>query len=203
MKKFYFLNWIKLTVLPPIGAWLIRLLGRTMRIRTEGADRVDACYRQGKGIIITFWHGRQLMMPLAYRGTEAHILISQHQDGELIHRIVSRFEFRSVRGSTTRGGQRALQRLIQLGRSGVDLVVTPDGPKGPPHVVQSGVVYLAKTTGLPIVPLTFACSKKKSCRVGTISYSPILSALASSCGVNRLESIMMPLKRTWKRSAVS
>ncbi|MGH7235360.1 MAG: lysophospholipid acyltransferase family protein [Nitrospiraceae bacterium] len=153
---------LKQTLLPPIGAWLIRLLGKAVRIRTEGAETVDELYRQGRRMIITFWHGRQLMMPLTYRGAEAHILISQHRDGELIHRIVTRFGFRSVRGSTTRGGAAALRQLIELGQSGVDLVVTPDGPKGPRQVVQIGVIHLAKATGLPIVPLTFSCSKKKS-----------------------------------------
>ena len=155
-------TWLKQTLLPPIGAWLIRLLGKAVRIRTEGAETVDELYRQGRRMIIAFWHGRQLMMPLTYRGAQAHILISQHRDGELIHRIVSRFGFRSVRGSTTRGGAAALRQLIELGRSGVDLVVTPDGPKGPRQVVQIGVIHLAKATGLPIVPLTFSCSKKKS-----------------------------------------
>ena len=155
-------TWLKQTLVPPIGAWLIRFLGKAVHIRTEGAETVDELYRQGRRLIITFWHGRQLMMPLAYRGAEAHILISQHRDGELIHRIVTRFGFRSVRGSTTRGGAAALRQLIELGHSGVDLVVTPDGPKGPRQVVQIGVIHLAKATGLPIVPLTFSCSKKKS-----------------------------------------
>jgi lysophospholipid acyltransferase (LPLAT)-like uncharacterized protein len=109
------------------------------------------------------------MMPLAYRGQEAHILISRHRDGELIQRIVARFGFQAIRGSSTRGGALALRQLIRLGRSGVDLVVTPDGPKGPRQVVQPGVIQLARATGLPIVPLTFSCSKKKSLGAGIAS----------------------------------
>ena len=66
----------------------------------------------------------------------------------------------AVRGSSTRGGALALRELIRLGRSGADLVVTPDGPKGPRQVAKLGVVQLAKATGLPIVPLAFSCSKK-------------------------------------------
>jgi lysophospholipid acyltransferase (LPLAT)-like uncharacterized protein len=163
------LNWLKLTLLPPVGAGLIRLLGRTMHLETEGGERVDALYRAGHRLIIAFWHGRQLMMPLAYRGTGAYILISQHRDGELIHRIVSRWGFRSVRGSTTRGGVAALRALIRAGQAGADVVITPDGPRGPRQVVQPGVVQLAQITGLPIVPLTFSCSKKKSWRAGIAS----------------------------------
>ena len=197
------LNWLKLNVLPPIGAVLVWMLGRSLRVRTEGSEQVDALYRQGQHIIIAFWHGQQLMMAPAYRGTGAHILISQHRDGELIHRIVSRFGFRSVRGSTTRGGAAALRQLIRLGRSGEDLIVTPDGPKGPRQVVQIGVVQLAKTTGLPIVPLTFSCSKKNSSRAGIGSSSRIHLAVACFAGERRSGFRVMRPRRRWKPSGVS
>ena len=167
------LNWIKLSVAPPLAAHLIRLLGHTMRLSTVGGEAVDELYRQGRQIIIAFWHGRQLMMPLAYRGQQASILISQHRDGEIIARIMGYFGFQSIRGSSTRGGLRATRQLLKAGRNGGDLVVTPDGPKGPACTVQSGVIYLAKATGLPIIPLTFACSKKKSLRVGIVFRFPI------------------------------
>ncbi len=169
MAKSPFINWLKVTLVPPLGTLIIRMLGRTLRLETRGADLVDEVYRQGKRMIIAFWHGRQLMMPLAYRGSEAHILISQHRDGELIARIVQAFGLRAVRGSTTRGRTAALRQLIRLGHSGVDLAITPDGPKGPRQVAQIGVVQLAKVTGLPIVPLTFSCTKKKSSAAGIAS----------------------------------
>src|SRR5262249_38968821 len=153
---------LKLVLIPPVGAFLIRLFGRLLRIESVGHDYVEQRSREDRAIIIAFWHGRQLMMPLAYRGKEAHILISRHRDGELIQRIVARFGFHAVRGSSTRGGSTALRSMIRLGRAGKDLVVTPDGPKGPRQVVQMGVIHLARATGLPIVPLAFGCSKKKS-----------------------------------------
>jgi len=159
-------KWVKLSVLPPIGAAVIRGLGRSMHIETKGQESVDTLYREGKRVIIAFWHARQLMMPLTYRGTQAYILISQHQDGEIIARIVERFGLKAVRGSSTRGGVEALRELIRLGRSGVDLVVTPDGPKGPAQVVKMGVIQLARASGLPIVPLAFGCSKKNTLRAG-------------------------------------
>ena len=111
------------------------------------------------------------MMPLTYRGTAGtYVLISQHQDGEIIARIVERFGHKAVRGSSTRGGVEALRELIRLGRSGVDLVVTPDGPKGPAQVAKMGVIQLAKASGLPIVPLAFGCSKKNTLRAGIASW---------------------------------
>ena len=154
-------RWLKLSVLPPVGAWGIRCLGRSMRIESKGHEVADDLYREGQRAIFAFWHARQLLMPFAYRGERAYVLISQHQDGEIIARIVERFGFLAVRGSSTRGGVEALRELIRLGRSGLDLVVTPDGPKGPAQVAKIGVIQLARATGLPIVPITAACSKKK------------------------------------------
>ncbi len=159
-------NWLKLTVGPPVGAAVIRGLAASIRLERRGAEVMEDYYRRGTSMIFAFWHSRQLMMPLAYRGREIYVLISRHRDGEIIARIIARFGFRSVRGSTTRGGVRALRELIRVGRSGVDLCVTPDGPKGPAQVAQAGVVELAKATGLPIVPVTFSCSKKNFAPVG-------------------------------------
>ena len=159
-------NWMKEFLLPPVAAGAIRLFGKSMRLFTVGESTVDDLYRQGQRIIIAFWHGRQVMMPLAYRGERASILISQHRDGELIARIMKSFGFGAIRGSTTRGGMRAIRQLIREGQNGGDLVLTPDGPKGPACRVQQGVLYVAKITGFPIVPLTFASSKKKSFQAG-------------------------------------
>jgi lysophospholipid acyltransferase (LPLAT)-like uncharacterized protein len=197
------LNWLMLNVLPLFGAGIIRLLGRTMRIRTEGADRVDALHQRGQPIILTFWHAQQLMIPLGYRGAGTHILISRHRDGEVIARIIARFGHRSVRGSSTRGGAWALRELIRLGRSGADLVVTPDGPKGPRQVAKIGVVQLARATGLPIVPLAFSCSKKNSSRAGIGSWSRIRSAVVCSTGANRSGCRVMRPSRSWKPSGAS
>jgi lysophospholipid acyltransferase (LPLAT)-like uncharacterized protein len=159
------MNRLKLSILSFLGAAMIRLIGKSMSLKSYGFEPVDQLYQEGRHIILAFWHGQQLMIPLGYPGP-AQVLISRHRDGEIIYRIVKRFGFKAVRGSTTRGGQRALRQLIRLSRQGIDLVITPDGPKGPRHHVQPGVIALAKLTGMPIVPLAFACSKKKSFPVG-------------------------------------
>src|SRR3989442_10814562 len=98
-------DWLKLTKLPPLGYALIRVLGWTLRLRTLHAERVRAFWESGRGVIIAFWHGRQIMMPLCYGGSRLSILISEHRDGELIHRIVRWFGFDTIRGSTTRGAR--------------------------------------------------------------------------------------------------
>jgi lysophospholipid acyltransferase (LPLAT)-like uncharacterized protein len=196
-------TWLKLSVLPPIGAAVIRGLARSMCIETKGQESIDALYQTGKHVIIAFWHARQLMMPLTYRGAQAHILISQHLDGEIIARIVERFGFKAIRGSSTRGGVEALREMIRLGRSGVDLVVTPDGPKGPAQVAKMGVIQLARASGLPIVPLTFSCSKKNTLRAGISSWSRIRGPEVSICGGPPSGCREILMNRRWRRNAWS
>jgi len=192
-------TWVKLSLVPPVGASIIRGLTGSMRMESQGHEQVDALYREGRHIILAFWHAQQLMVPIGYRGTGANVLISQHQDGEIIARIISRFGHRAVRGSSTRGGALALRELIRLGRSGADLVVTPDGPKGPRQVAKLGVVQLAKATGLPIVPLAFSCSKKNSSRAGIGSWSPIHGPEDSISGAPPSGCRETPMNRRWKR----
>jgi lysophospholipid acyltransferase (LPLAT)-like uncharacterized protein len=194
-------NALKVAVVPPVGYHIIQLLRRTMSWRTEGGEHVSRIFAQGQRVILAFWHAQQLMMPLAIPGLKAHILISQHRDGELICRIVARFGLDAVRGSSTRGGAEAFRRLVRLGRSGGNLVLTPDGPKGPRQVAKVGVVQLARATGLPIVPMAFGCSKKNSSRAGTGSSCRIRSRRGSSSSGRLFRCRPMRLLTTWSACA--
>ena len=89
---------------------------------------------------------------------EMHILISEHRDGELITQVIKRLGFSVVRGSTTRGGARALREMsLRIDRG--HLCVTPDGPRGPRRSVHQGIAYLGSRTGLPIVGAGMAFKK--------------------------------------------
>lgn len=162
-----FLNALLIRIAPALGAALVRLIGLTMRIKKVNTVAYDSLVEKGQNAIIAFWHGRLLMMPYIYYGKGATILVSQHRDGELVARAVKGFGIRCVRGSTTRGGLEAMVALVREAKAGRDVVITPDGPKGPRYKAQMGVVQLAKITGLPILPVTFGASKKKLWAVGT------------------------------------
>ncbi len=199
MKHSPLVKWLKLSVLPPVGAALIRGVARTIRCETHGHEAVDALYREGRHAILAFWHAQQLMMLHGYRGAGTQMLISQHGDGEIIARIIARFGHQTVRGSSTRGGATALRSLIKLGRSGWDLGVTPDGPRGPRQVAKLGVIQLAKASGLPIVPMVFACSKKNSLRAGIATWSRTHSPEACSSMGSRSRSHMRRMPPCLKR----
>ena len=88
------------------------------------------------------------------------MLVSTHRDGELVARVLTRLGFGLVRGSSTRGGSRALREIHRLVREEVgDLAFTTDGPKGPAHEPKDGILYAASRTGLPIVPVGVAVDR--------------------------------------------
>jgi len=91
-------------------------------------------------------------------------LISKSKDGEYMARILKRFGFSFVRGSTTSGGFLSLRGLIKAARGGQSIAITPDGPRGPVFKVQPGAVYLAQKAGIPVIPCACALSKKKILR---------------------------------------
>ena len=180
-----------------VGTWIIKFLGWTNRLHFEGSQIVPQLHSQGHGIIFAVWHGQQLLMPIVFPENQPCVLVSQHQDGEIIYRIIKRFGGTGIRGSSSRGGGLAFRQLIRRGRSGGDLLVTPDGPKGPREVVKPGIIHLAKMTGLPIVPLVFACSKKKPSGVGIISYSPFPLEHANILGETPFGWSLMPMRLLW------
>ncbi|MFQ5720189.1 MAG: lysophospholipid acyltransferase family protein [Acidobacteriota bacterium] len=140
---------------------LIRLLRLSLRVRHIGREVLDDLDARGQNYILAFWHGRLLMMPYAYRRSKMNILISRHRDGEYIARTMGWFGHRSIRGSTTHGGSMALREVVRTLRQGLDVGITPDGPKGPRHRVQMGVIQAARLGGVPIVPVSFSASRGK------------------------------------------
>jgi len=144
---------------PLLASWVIRLMYRSLRVNYLNLDRPQSFWAKGEPVILAFWHDQLLLMVKGYHGPEARILISSSKDGELIARTMGFFGQGAVRGSSSRGGVSALREMVRLKREPYDLVVTPDGPKGPRHQVKPGVAQLAKLTGRPVIPMAFVCSR--------------------------------------------
>jgi lysophospholipid acyltransferase (LPLAT)-like uncharacterized protein len=138
------------------AAALIRAIAMTWR-----TERVDVHYhaearKLGANIIYAFWHGRLLPLLQAHRNESIHVLASRHRDGERLGQVIRHFGYGHVRGSSTRGGARAIRELAAVIAGGNDIGLTVDGPRGPIHVAKPGAVQVAKLTGAAIIPLTSA-----------------------------------------------
>jgi lysophospholipid acyltransferase (LPLAT)-like uncharacterized protein len=145
-----------------LGRGLIRALTASLRLREYRAPGLEACWRAKQPVIYTIWHGQILLMPYLYgRRLRLCALTSRSRDGEILARFVQGFGFTVVRGSSSRGGARALLMLARAVREeAADIVIVPDGPRGPRHVAQGGAVMLAKMIGVPMIPVAFAASAK-------------------------------------------
>jgi lysophospholipid acyltransferase (LPLAT)-like uncharacterized protein len=106
------------------------------------------------------WHGRLLLLPALYGRRGIHALTSRSRDGEIVARWIRRFGLVPVRGSSSRGGGEALRALTRVLRDGRDVVVVPDGPRGPREVLKPGVIVLARLSGAPIVPVAVGASRE-------------------------------------------
>lgn len=153
------LSRIALRIVPALAAGLMRFLWHSSRREILGADRVQPIWARGENVVIAFWHEHLGMMAPAYIGPQATVLISASRDGELIARTMTYFRIDAVRGSSRRGGRAAFRELLQLARRPVDLVITPDGPKGPRREAKDGIAELVRMTGRPFVPMCFVCSR--------------------------------------------
>lgn len=151
-------------LIPLVAALMIKTLHSTMRIRHVHPESTGAILEQNCPYVLAFWHGHLLMMVKARYPGPIVTMISKHRDGELIARTVGYFGAIAARGSTTRGGSTALREMIAAARQGRTLGITPDGPRGPRHEAQMGVVQVAQATGLPVIPAVFVAEKKKTLR---------------------------------------
>jgi len=143
----------------------IRFVYLTNRWTAEGGETPRRLCRSGNPFILAFWHGRLLMIPMAWqRLAPMHMLISAHRDGRLIADAVTYFGVRSIAGSTRRGGSAALRSMLRQLAAGDCVGITPDGPRGPAMTASVGIVNAARLARVPIVPIVFATSRRRVLR---------------------------------------
>jgi lysophospholipid acyltransferase (LPLAT)-like uncharacterized protein len=143
----------------PCAYWAIKILSWTIKFEEINPEIPRRFWEKGIPAIGAFWHGRLLMMPIIYQGKDLSFLVSPHRDGQVVGKALRRFGFRAILGSTTRKGFSGFKQMVRA--HGSDIAIVPDGPRGPCHRVQIGVIELAKLTGRAVVPLTFSASKRK------------------------------------------
>jgi len=145
-----------------LGAQYIRFVYATGRWDVVGSEWPVACWDRNEPFILAFWHGRILMMPYCWRPTvPINMLISQHRDGQIIARTVSHFGINTLVGSSSRGGATALRAMVKLLKSGQCVGITPDGPRGPRMRAAPGIAQVARLSGMPVIPCTFATRRHR------------------------------------------
>ena len=134
-----------------LGYPFLRALGSTWKWKVSGAEHVDAIHARGLHPIHSFWHGRIFPATIYFQRRGIVVITSENYDGEWIARIIQKFGYGTARGSTSRGGPKALLQLVREVKS-KGVAFTLDGPRGPAEIAQPGAVWLSKATGNPLLP---------------------------------------------------
>lgn len=140
----------------------IRALGKTLRLTETGREHVAAARATGRPILFVMWHNRLLYLGYLLARERLVIMASQSRDGDLVARVAHNRGIAAVRGSTSRGGALAARAMARAMRErGLAGAITPDGPRGPRHVLQPGSLLVARLAGALIVPVALGFSRKK------------------------------------------
>jgi lysophospholipid acyltransferase (LPLAT)-like uncharacterized protein len=146
-------------LVPAVLNPVLEFLYGTCTWQYTGREHLDRLRAVGAPHILAFWHGRILTSMMGLRDLGYKPLISENFDGEWIEAVSGHFGWGSVRGSSSRGGARALIQMKRQLLAGENMAFTPDGPRGPERQVQPGVIWLARATGAPIIAVRSEASR--------------------------------------------
>ncbi|MEW5978344.1 MAG: lysophospholipid acyltransferase family protein [Acidobacteriota bacterium] len=146
-RRFTLLQRIQIALIARIASWTVSAIGRTLRWESRGDEHLSSIYQAGNRAIFTFWHGRIFPATWYWRQRGIVVMTSQNFDGEYIARCIQSQGYGAARGSSSRGGLKALAEMARHLREGRDVAFTIDGPRGPRYVVKPGPILLAKRTG--------------------------------------------------------
>ncbi len=161
-------------VIAPLFVIYLRLVMWFSKVTVVGEEHADALCEQGQGHTFVFWHNQQFILPQLRRQRNIYAMVSDSRDGDYMAWFAKRFGKTPIRGSSSRKGVQALKQMIRLLKSGAELAIATDGPRGPAFEVKPGAVQLAQTTGAPIIAVAYSASKKKQFSSWDKSFIPYL-----------------------------
>ncbi|MDP6849914.1 MAG: lysophospholipid acyltransferase family protein [Planctomycetota bacterium] len=143
--------------------FLVRIFGPPVFRALSWSWKVKRCGLENgpenpEKVVYALWHESIPAGVSLHRNKQLCVMISHHPDGEMIEKVAKRFGFLTARGSTTRGGAGGIRKMLQDASVSKGLVITPDGPQGPPHTIAPGLLFVAAVTGRPMVAVGFAAS---------------------------------------------
>ena len=152
---------IKITLTSFFGQWLFQILFKLNKIEVKGEENLINLINSGRPIMVCVWHGR-LVFPSWYlrlKTTNVHAIASRHTDAEIMARILNRWGYGLIRGSTRKGGKAVVQKMADVFKNAGIIAVTNDGPKGPPRIAKAGSTGLALKYNVQIVTITGSATK--------------------------------------------
>ncbi len=148
------IRFMREVLLPNLAYLIIKILSSSLNIKYINREKVEESIKAGDKIIFAFWHQRQFFLVNPHSGFRLALMTSLSKDGELQTAILSKFGYRCIRGSSSKGGVSALKAMVRIVREGYNVALAVDGPKGPIYEVKDGILFLAKMTKAVIIPVS-------------------------------------------------
>lgn len=159
-KTFTVKDKIALLLIPNLFKTFFSVIGLTCKTQWHGKEALLSLKNQQQPWIYSTWHNNVSTGAWAIRNQNIGIMISNSKDGEFINRCVEKFGNYGLRGSSSKGAMKATKSALKHLKNGSSIAVTPDGPRGPKHKLQDGVLFLAAASGAPIIPFHIECSRQ-------------------------------------------
>lgn len=142
--------------------WYVKFVAMTTRWEKRNIDVFYDNLKTHKAVIFIAWHGRVAFAPYFWnRSSKLSALVSPHRDGQLIAGLLKRFGIENISGSTNENPRSAAVRLLRELKNNASIAIIPDGPRGPSLTMTMSPVYYAKTTGKPIIGMTYSIAKSR------------------------------------------
>lgn len=151
---------LKFIVIPFLIKVFTVMITWSCRVRWHNRDIYAELLSAERPFVIATWHNCSTIAAWALQGSGITVMVSDSRDGEYVSRLAKHFGIHSMRGSSSSGAKKAIRTGLKLLHDKHPIAITPDGPRGPRYMVQSGVLWFAAAGGVPIIPLHIEASRQ-------------------------------------------
>ncbi len=140
---------------------VLSILCKSLRIEKVNVESLKKLKLESPQYVLAFWHGTMLLPWYLHGNPNVVALTSKSKDGDMLAKLLKKWNYKVVRGSSSSGGEIALGIMVDYAKNNFSIAITPDGPRGPRHKFKAGAVVTAKKSGLPILLVGIGHRKKK------------------------------------------
>lgn len=137
-------------------------LCKSLKIKKQNHEVIENLIKKNQNYVLAFWHGTMILPWYLHGSAGFAALTSKSKDGDLLAKILKKWKFKVVRGSSSTGGDVALGIMVDYAKNNYSIAITPDGPRGPKQKFKAGAVITAKKSGIPVVLAGVGFKKKKT-----------------------------------------
>jgi len=141
--------------------YIITALCKSLKITKENYKVIENLNSKNQNYVLAFWHGTMLLPWYLHGATNFAALTSKSKDGDLLAKVLKKWKYQVVRGSSSTGGDVALGIMVDYAKNKYSIAITPDGPRGPRQKFKAGAVVTAKKTKIPVVLTGVGFKRKK------------------------------------------